>query len=186
MSQTLILYAHPDFPPSVLNRQMAAAITGLPGVTLHRLAAAYPDFAIDVAREQALLVAHDTVVLQTPFYWYSTPAIFKHWQDLVLGFGFAYGPGGDKLMGKKFAVALTSGGPAETYAEQGRNRYTIEELLRPLQAMASLCQMAWQPHWHVGGIANIPGLPLAPEKEQALASAVADYQGWIQRLSQNA
>lgn len=29
--------------------------------------------------------------MQHPFYWYSTPALLKEWQDLVLEHGWAYG-----------------------------------------------------------------------------------------------
>jgi hypothetical protein len=57
----------------------------------------YPDFYINVKREQQLLIEHDIIVFQHPFYWYSSPAILKQWEDLVLEFGFAYGPGGTKL-----------------------------------------------------------------------------------------
>ena len=61
------------------------------GVRLHDLYEAYPDFLIDVEAEQALLLEHDVIVFQHPVYWYSSPAILKEWQDLVLEHGFAYG-----------------------------------------------------------------------------------------------
>ena len=90
----LVLHAHPRSNASVVQRAMLRAIAGLDGVTLVDLYADYPDFDIDVAREQQRLLAHDVIVLQHPFYWYSSPAIIKEWQDLVLENGWAYGPGG--------------------------------------------------------------------------------------------
>jgi len=80
----LVLHAHPRISTSVVQRAMLAAITGLEGVSLVDLYAAYPGLDIDVAAEQQRLLAHDVIVLQHPFYWYSSPAIIKEWQDLVL------------------------------------------------------------------------------------------------------
>ena len=51
----------------------------------------YPDFKIDVAEEQKHLAAADRIILQFPFYWYSTPALLKQWQDDVLTYGWAFG-----------------------------------------------------------------------------------------------
>ena len=82
--RVLILYAHPMPRKSRANRALAEAVRGLEGVTFHDLYEAYPDFFIDVAREKALLVEHDVIVLQHPFYWYSAPALVKEWLDLVL------------------------------------------------------------------------------------------------------
>ena len=40
------------------------------------------------------------IVFQHPVYWYSSPAILKEYQDLVLEYGFAYGHDGHALDGK--------------------------------------------------------------------------------------
>ena len=46
------------------NQSLDSAVSGLEGVTFHDLYEEYPDFDVDVPREQQLLAAHDTVVLQ--------------------------------------------------------------------------------------------------------------------------
>src|SRR3569623_864064 len=91
----LVILAHTNLVQSRINKAMADAVSDLPGVTVHDLYAAYPDGRIDVAREQALLDAHDIVVFQHPLFWYSSPALLKEWQDKVITYGYAYGPGGD-------------------------------------------------------------------------------------------
>lgn len=96
----LLIHAHPKPSTSIAQKAMLNASRNVDGITHHDLYAAYPDFAIDVKREQEMLLAHDLIIFQHPFYWYSTPAIIKEWQDVVLDFGWAYGPGGDKLHGK--------------------------------------------------------------------------------------
>ncbi len=143
MPRILIIYAHPAPHKSAVNRRLAAAVNGMEGVTFHDLYETYPDFLIDVPREQVLLVQHEVVVFQHPFYWYSTPAIMKEWLDLVLEYGFAYGENGDKLEGKTWANAVTAGGPVDSYTDGGYNNFTIRQLLAPIEQTARLCRMAF-------------------------------------------
>ena len=139
----LVLHAHPRPSVSIAQQALSKAAKSVKGVTFHDLYAAYPDHVIDATAEQELLLAHDLVVLQHPFYWYSSPSIIKEWQDIVLDFGWAYGPGGDRLHGKYLMSALTTGGAASAYHAKGRNRYEVEELLAPFNQTAYLCGMAW-------------------------------------------
>jgi glutathione-regulated potassium-efflux system ancillary protein KefG len=151
-NRILLIYAHRDPTASRINRALFDAAAALSNVTAHDLTTQYPDFRIDVEREQQLLLEHDSVVLQFPIHWYSTPAILKEWQDAVLGYGFAYGKGGDKLRGKKLMVAATSNGAAENYQVGGSDEFTLGELLRPLQAMAKFTGMQYQPIFATMGI----------------------------------
>lgn len=141
MPKVLVIYAHPAPHKSEVNRRLAQAIRGMDGVTFHDLYETYPDFLIDVPHEQVLLVQHDVIVFQHPFYWYSTPAIMKEWQDLVLEYGFAYGENGDKLDGKVWVNALTAGGGLSSYSSSGYNNFTVRQLLAPLEQTARLCKM---------------------------------------------
>ena len=137
----LVLYAHPAHDRSRANRALRAAIEPLEGVTLHDLYDVYPDFFIDVRREQRLVEQHDVLLFQHPMYWYNVPALLKEWQDTVLELGWAYGEGGDKLRGKHFMQALTTGGHAASYRHGGRAHFEIAELLRPFEQMAHYCGM---------------------------------------------
>lgn len=141
MKSVLILFAHPALEKSRVNARLIQEVQDLPGVTFHDLYEAYPDFLIDVKREQKLLTDHEVIVMQHPFYWYSTPALLKEWQDLVLEYGWAYGHGATALRGKALMNAITTGGPQEAYAAGGYNRFTVRELLRPLDQTARLCGM---------------------------------------------
>lgn len=152
MKNVLILFAHPAFRRSKINAALRAAVEGLKGVTLHDLYACYPDFLIDVQREQALCEDNDVIVFQHPFYWYSTPSIIKEWQDLVLEHGWAYGVDGHALEGKLFFQALTAGGDAATYCSAGANLFSIRDLTTPFRATANLCRMNWLPPFAVLGI----------------------------------
>ena len=137
--RTLVLLAHPDLASSRVHARLATAARDVDGVTVHDLAAAAPDGRFDVRREQQLLVEHERIVLQFPWYWYSVPAVLKGWMDQVLLYGFAYGADGTALRGKSVRVVTSTGGPAESYQRGGYNRFTMDELLRPLDATAHLC-----------------------------------------------
>ncbi len=137
----LVLFAHPAFRASRVNRALADAVRDLPGVHFHDLLEAYPDFYIDVAAEQRRLRAAQLVVLQHPLYWYSAPAIIKHWIDVVLVRGFAYGEGGGALVGKDLLQVVSTGACADAYSPDGRHGYALSELLRPLEQTARFCGM---------------------------------------------
>ena len=99
----------------------------------------------------ALLGDHDIVVFMHPFFWYSTPAILKEWQDLVLQHGWAYGSQGTALRGKRMLSAITTGGRESSYQPDGHNRYTIRQLLAPIEQTARLCGMEYLPPFVVHG-----------------------------------
>lgn len=135
---------HPNFAQSTGNKILFEAVRDLPNITVNELYVRYPDFKIDIKREQELLVAHDLIVFQFPFYWYSTPALMKQWEDDVLAYGFAYPPRvGNALAGKHWLTVATTGGPQWAYTSGGFNNFTLPELLRPLQQTAYLCGMRW-------------------------------------------
>lgn len=152
MRKILINFAHPAASRSQMNKALRSAVEDLDGVTLNDLYALYPDFQIDVEREQKLCEEHDVILFQHPFYWYSTPSIMKEWLDLVLQHGWAYGSQGKALHGKYFIQAITAGGDKSTYRREGYNRFTIAELTSPFRATARLCGMLWLPPFMVMGI----------------------------------
>ena len=106
-------------------------------MTVRHLDALYPDRRIDVAAEQAVLMAHDRIVFQHPFYWYSTPPLMKQWLDELLTYGWDYGPGGTQLEGKEWLSAISTGGPADSYTAGGYDTFSMSELLKPLQQTAN-------------------------------------------------
>lgn len=95
-----VLFAHPALQKSRIHAQLVTAIRGIDGITVHDLDEESPDFHVNVDRELELLERHRTVVFQHPFYWYSSPALLKQWQDLVLEYGGAFRPDGVALAGE--------------------------------------------------------------------------------------
>ena len=147
----LILFAHPSQHRSEVNLPLIEASKTIEGVTVVDLYAEYPDYCIDIEREQQRLREHDIIIFMYPLYWYSTPAILKEWQDLVLEYGFAYGHDGTELHGKKLLCAITAGGSEDAYQTHGYNHYSIRELLRPIEQTATLCGMLYLPPYALFG-----------------------------------
>lgn len=150
-TRILILFAHPSQHRSEVNLPLVQASGAIDDVSIVDLYAEYPDYGIDVEREQQRLREHDIVIFMFPLYWYSTPAILKEWQDLVLEYGFAYGHDGRALQGKRLLCAITAGGSEHAYRENGYNHYSIRELLRPIEQTATLCGMEYLPPYALFG-----------------------------------
>lgn len=147
----LVYFAHPTPHKSRLNTTLVNAVSDIEDVTVRKLYDLYPDFYIDIKKEQELLVSHDIIVWQHPFYWYSAPSLLKEWIDLVLEHGFAYGQEGVALRGKKVLTATTTGGRLEAYREEGRNHFTMKQLLAPFEQTVHLCKMVYLPPFIVHG-----------------------------------
>lgn len=155
MQEILVLFAHPYPHRSRVNRPLREAVEDLPRVRVHDLYETYPDFFIDVKREQALLRRAGLVVLQHPFYWYSAPALLKQWLDVVLEYGFAIGREGTALHGKSLLSVVSTGHRAEAYGPEGKDRYTMTELLRPFEQTARHCGMEYLPPLVVHGVRHL-------------------------------
>jgi len=174
MSRILVLFAHPALEKSRVNRQLASEVRDLPGVTFHDLYEAYPEFDIDVHREQSLLVEHDLIVLQHPFFWYSTPALLKEWQDLVLEHGWAYGTEGRMLQGKQALSVVTTGGREQAYDPEGLNRFTMRQFLAPIEQTFRLCGVEYLPPFVVHGSLGMTG--------EEIHSHADDYRRLLEAL----
>lgn len=174
MARVLILFAHPALQKSRVHRRLVPRTASVPDVHLHDLYEAYPDFLIDVQKEQSLLVDHDVVVVQHPFYWYGVPPLLKQWMDLVLEHGWAYGSRGEALRGKWLLPVISAGGGANAYREGGYNRFTVREFLVPLEQTARLCGMRYAPPWVVFGTHR-----LGPAEIEAQAAAYERLLHWV-------
>lgn len=155
MKKVLILFAHPKFEQSRVNSTLVNRLKNKVHVTFHDLYENYPNFHINIQREQELLLQHDIIIWHHPLYWYSSPAILKQWKDLVLEFNWAYGPEGKVLHNKTIFNVITTGGSREVYCTEGYNTYTINEFLRPYEQTSKLCGMNYLSPFAVMGTHNL-------------------------------
>ena len=154
-NKVLILFAHPRFEKSANNAILVKDIPDIPEITFHDLYEKYPDFNISIEYEKRLLDDHQIIIWQHPFYWYSCPPLLKQWIDLVLEFGWAYGPGGSALKDKIVFNSITSGGQRSAYNSEGHNRFTVRNFLAPFDQTARLCKMIYLPPFAMHGTYRI-------------------------------
>lgn len=133
--KTLVIIVHPKIENSVINKRWIEELNKYPDqYTLHDLYAVYPDEKIDFEKEQRLIEHHDTIVFQFPLYWFNCPPLLKKWLDEVLLYGWAYGSkSGYKVAGKKIALSVSAGINEEDYSENGKYKYTLEQLTAPFK-----------------------------------------------------
>lgn len=163
-SKILHLFAHPILEKSRVNKALTRGLKSK--VTFHDLYELYPDFNIDIDHEKSILLRHDVIIWHHPFYWYSCPPLLKQWIDMVLELGWAYGPGGTALTGKKVIQVITAGGPQVSYASSGYNQFSIREFLAPFQRTATLCHMEYLPPYVVHGTHRLTEEDIRQFKDQ--------------------
>ena len=166
MKKILIIFAHPALQKSKVNKILIEGVEELEGVTFHDIYQAYPEMDIEVQTEKDYLEEHDIIIFQHPLFWYSTPAILKEWQDLVLEHGWAYGSQGNALKDKLFFNVITTGGQENTYCEEGYNCFTIRQLIVPIEQTVKLCKMVYLPPYVVHGTHTITEEQIRYHKEE--------------------
>lgn len=133
--KTLVVLAHPHIENSRVNQAWKQEGMKYPDtIEIHELYKEYPDWKINVEKEQQLLESHDRIILQFPLYWYSCPPLLKKWMDDVFTHGWAYGSQGKKLNGRKFGIAVSAGDKKENYSPDGSVGFTMDEIITPFKA----------------------------------------------------
>ena len=144
MPKILVVVAHPNIEASIGNKGIIENFLNFhPEAEIDELYKLYPDFKIDVKKEQEKLLRADFIILQFPMFWYNAPALMRQWFESVLEHGFAYGSKGKALEGKKLILSITTGSPVEAYKEGGIQNYTLGDLTKGFHQLANLCSMKW-------------------------------------------
>jgi glutathione-regulated potassium-efflux system ancillary protein KefF len=175
MTQTLVLYAHPFPARSVVTGAMRNALASQPGVAVRDLYQLYPDFDIDVQAEQQAVLQADLIIWLTPVYWYSVPALMKHWFEQVLAHGWAYGHDANALQGKAAWWVTSAGADLQAYTPQGVHGHRFDDYAVSIERIATYCGMHNLPHWVVHGGHSVP-------PEQCTAACVALREQWQQHV----
>lgn len=162
--KTLVVVGHPDASNSFTQQFFKEGLTGFSDVTWLSVTS---DF--DVAEHRQLLLTHDRIILQFPLYWYSAPAELKRWLDLVLGDTFALEPR-FVLQGKELGLVVTAANAASDFGAGRPEHFTMDELLRPFEALANRLKMRYLPPIAVHQFIHMP-----PADQQRLLVRYQQY-----------
>ena len=149
----LVVLAHPSLEQSEVNSSHLSKLKSIKEITVNNLYKKYPDFNIDVANEQKLLIDHDIIILQFPLYWFSSPALLRKWQDEVITSAFSIGQN-NKMKGKKLMIVTSVGGTKSDYRHGDLLNITMDEVLSPFEAFAHLTEMKYLPPFVTYGVPN--------------------------------
>jgi len=138
----VVVYAHPYPHVSRACAALVKAVSGMPQLTVRSLYDLYPDFDIDPDAERAALEGARLVVFVHPIYWYSVPALLKHWFDQVLAKGWAYA-GGRSLAGKDCLWVATSSGDERDFVPAECQGHPFEAFVPLVERTARFCGMTW-------------------------------------------
>ena len=174
---TGLTYADGSIANKEIIRQMHEV---LPNAVYDDLAELYPDYKIDIAAEQAKLLAADVIVIQSPLFWYSPTSLIMRWFEEVFQHGWAYGSTGTQLKGKGFIVAFTAGSSNEAYAPGGDAGMTVEDIAKRFKLMASFCSLEYLGEVFTGGMVNL-GTSDA-ENDARVAAAAKEHVAQIVKL----
>lgn len=139
LAKVVVIVAHPDLMKSKANKELVDSVKELEGVIVYDLYE-QQTATFDVDAWSRLLSEASALVFQFPLYWLSAPFMLKRWQDEVL----TYLSKTPSIAGKPCMVVTTTGSDYSAYRTGGRNRFTIDEILRPYQVMALHAGMLWQ------------------------------------------
>lgn len=138
----LIISGDPFFQNSVMNKRVLEILKEkLPSAEFDQLDILYPNYQIDVEAEQNKLLKADTIVIESPIYWYSFTSLIRRWMEEVLTPGWAYGYKGEALKGKNIILSLTAGGSEKMYTPGPECRISKEQVLAPLKVIFDYCLM---------------------------------------------
>lgn len=139
LRKVVILLAHPNFKESQANKALIEAVNDIDSVAVFYLYD-QQEAPFDIDEWSKIISDASAVIYQFPFHWMAAPSLLKKWQDEV----FTFLSKTPAVAGKPLTIVTTTGSEYEAYRSGGRNRFTMDELLRPYQVSAIHAGMSWQ------------------------------------------
>ncbi|UQS84461.1 NAD(P)H-dependent oxidoreductase [Apilactobacillus apisilvae] len=134
--KTLVIVSHPEYDNSMTESFLNQCQNDIDSVDFLVLDHLTDNYQFNVEQEQQRLIKYDRILFQFPMYWYSSPALLKKYEDDVFTRRFTYANEDGKLKGKELGIITTIGEPLRNYTVGGSEGFSINELLKPYQALA--------------------------------------------------
>ncbi|TPR18823.1 flavodoxin family protein [Apilactobacillus timberlakei] len=134
--KTLVIVSHPEYDNSMTESFLNQCQNDIDEVDWLVLDHLTDNYEFDVDKEQKRLIKYDRILLQFPMYWYSSPALLKKYEDDIFTRSFTYANEDGKLKDKELGIITTLGEPLKNYTVGGSEGFSINEILKPYQALA--------------------------------------------------
>jgi len=167
-ASVLVLLAHPNITKSKANAALSKSASEVEGVQVVNIY----DYPVTPDAYRDAVTQAKTLVFEFPLYWMSSPHLLKQWTDEV----FMAFVGEGLVKGKSLMVVTTTGSEESAYQHGGRNKYTMEEYLRPFEGQANHAEMVWEKPFVVYG-QSVEGA------ETRLAEGCKAYKARLEQLA---
>lgn len=144
-NKILIVFAHPLYEKSRINKIINTYIPSTDEITFHDLYELYPEFEIDIQLERQLILEHDIIVWQFPLYWYSCPALMKQWMDMVLHFKNKDDLDINSMSQKAILPIISVGEMQKTFLDNTPDETSIFDYLLPFKRIVEFSNMKYYP-----------------------------------------
>lgn len=150
----LLITGHTYQAVSVFNKMITEELKNeIPDLKISNLAELYPNYQIDRTVEREKLLWADTIIIQSPVFWYSMTSLIMRYLEEVFEHGWAYGSRGNALKGKRIIISLTAGTPKSEYLD-GSAGLTVDDVTKPLKVIFEFCKMNYLGTVFSGGMFN--------------------------------
>lgn len=168
-----VILVHPNLPESKANKELVNSVNETDYISVFNL---YEEqnARMGVDEWTEIIFESSVLVFQFPLYWMSAPYKLKKWLDEVF-ISLSRTP---VVMGKSLLVVTTTGSGCDTYRSGGKNRFTIDEILRPYQAIAIHSGMVWETPVVIFGAG-------AEDSGRAIAEGAIQYKQKLEELAIN-
>lgn len=140
----LIIIAHPNTKESKISIEIKKyfASNNKENNEIVDLYEEYPDFKINVEKEQERLIKAENIIFVFPIYWYSVTPLLKQYMDKVFLYNFSYG-NNYKLENKKWLAVTSSGKTKEGYKEIGKSLSDLTIFFDLTMSFMKLKKIGW-------------------------------------------
>ena len=169
----LVVHAHP-YPSALARLRRAARRDPRPAASSRcaRSTTSIPTSTSIATPSRRALERADLVVWLHPLYWYTAPALMKHWFDEVLVRGWAYGEGGTALAGKDCLwVGDHRRRRGRVSARAAATGMPFEAFVPVVEQTARFCGMNWLEPFVVHGAHEVADEELRAAALRALRGA---------------
>lgn len=135
---TLVITSHPYPSQSRVISSLQQIAEDLPQVTVRNLESLYGQqlSGYDLIAEHQAYEAAERIIYLFPIHWFNLTPMLKAHLNEVWTYGWAFGPEGQALRGKRMQVVVSTGATQHTLSHQGLVQSTVEDMLTPMKASA--------------------------------------------------
>lgn len=174
MNKILVLFAHPRFEDSEINKRLVQAYRGWENVTFRDLYEDYPDFNILYMYERDHLKEYQSIIFHFPLVWFGIPPLLQLWIEEVFDRRWLYELKDENpLKDKRAYIVVSAGDKPSGYSIGDPNKFDARPYLKSLTESIKMNQM------------TLEGLITVDNTNQLSTEELEKYSTEVKNIVQN-